>query len=124
MNVYLGLSDLYIIHAEKELNKGFADLLMEPFIARYEGMKYSYLLEIKYLKRADDSKQITKNSNQKMTEKRFEQDIKKMAKEAEDQLQRYCRDEKLKNILEQTKLIKLSLIFFGHELLCINELDF
>ena len=38
LNVYLGLSNLYIIHAEKELNKGFADMVMESFIARYEGI--------------------------------------------------------------------------------------
>lgn len=124
LNVYLGLSDLYIIHAEKELNKGFADLLMEPFIARYAGMRYSYLLEIKYIKRKVSSKRTTENRNRKIVEKRFEQDIKKMAKEAEQQLKRYCRDEKLKRILAQTKLKKLSLIFSGHELLYIDELDF
>lgn len=123
LNVYLGLSDLYIIHAEKELNKGFADLLMEPFIARYKGMKYSYLLELKYIKRARGSKQKAEISNQKLTGKSFEPDIKKMAKEAEDQLKRYCRDEKLKGILAQTKLIKLSLIFSGHELVYIDELN-
>ncbi|MCP4155892.1 MAG: AAA family ATPase, partial [bacterium] len=38
LNVYLGLSNLYIIHAEKELNRGYADIVMEPFIARYEGI--------------------------------------------------------------------------------------
>jgi hypothetical protein len=55
LNVYLGLSNLYIIHAEKELNKGFADIVMEPFLARYEGIGYSYLLEIKYIKAGQKS---------------------------------------------------------------------
>ncbi|HLP46501.1 MAG TPA: AAA family ATPase, partial [Candidatus Kapabacteria bacterium] len=30
LNVYLGLSNLFIIHTEKELNKGYADIVMEP----------------------------------------------------------------------------------------------
>ncbi len=124
LNVYLGLSNLYIIHSEKELSKGYADLLMEPFIARYDGMKYSYLLEIKYIKREKGGKLLTKGSNRKMTEKRFEQDIKRMATEGEQQLKRYCSDKKLKKNLERTNLIKLSLIFSGHELIYIDELDF
>ncbi|NIN89653.1 MAG: hypothetical protein GTO45_33260 [Candidatus Aminicenantes bacterium] len=37
------VSDILIIHSEKELNKGYADLVLEPFLARYEGIKYSYL---------------------------------------------------------------------------------
>ncbi|MCU0288106.1 MAG: ATP-binding protein, partial [Acidobacteria bacterium] len=49
LNVYLGLSNLFIIHTEKELNKGYADIVMEPFVAVYEGLKYSYVLEIKYI---------------------------------------------------------------------------
>jgi len=122
LNVYLGLSELYIIHAEKELNKGFADLLMEPFIARYEGMKYAYLLEIKYIKREQGRKLLPKSNNMKIVEQKFEQDIKKMAIEAEQQLKTYCQDEKLKKILEQTKLIKLILIFSGHELIYMEKL--
>jgi len=124
LNVYLGLSNLYIIHAEKELSKGFADLLMEPFIARYEGMKYSYLLEIKYIKRAEGRKLLTKGSNRKMIGKKFEQDIKRMATAAEQQLKKYALDKKLNKILNQTKLIKLILIFSGHEIIYIDELDF
>ncbi|MCP5053142.1 MAG: hypothetical protein GY940_38600, partial [bacterium] len=50
LNVYLGLNDLYIIHPEKEMNMGYSDIVMEPFIARYEGISYSYIIEIKYTK--------------------------------------------------------------------------
>jgi hypothetical protein len=57
LNVYLGLSDIYIIHSEKELNKGYADIVMEPFLARYEEMKYSYLLEIKYIPKKEGKAQ-------------------------------------------------------------------
>ncbi len=43
---------------------------------------------------------------------------------AEQQLKKYVSDEKLNKILEQTKLIKLILIFSGHELIYIDEIAF
>jgi len=123
LNVYLGLSDLYIIHAEKELGKGYADLLLEPFIARYEGIKFSFLLEIKYIKREEGKKLLKKGGNREMTKKQFEQNINKMTIDVTEQLTRYCLDEKLKKNLERTKLIKLFLIFSGHELLYMEKLE-
>ena len=33
------------------MNKGHADLHLEPFLARYPDVRYGYVLEIKYLKR-------------------------------------------------------------------------
>ena len=48
----------YLIHSERELNKGYADLHLEPFLARYPDVRYGYVIEIKYLKRdeaADES---------------------------------------------------------------------
>ncbi len=108
LNVYLGLSDLYIIHAERELNKGFVDLAMEPFLARYEGIKYAYLLEIKYLKagtKGDDSQ------------------IETLKKQAKDQLRNYALDEKYKKTIQKTTLIKLVLIFSGHCLLHLEQVE-
>ncbi|MCP5104294.1 MAG: AAA family ATPase [bacterium] len=105
LNVYLGLSDLYIIHTEREYNKGYVDILMEPFLARYEGVKYSYLLEIKYLK-----------SGVKPGEAKVEE----LRRAAEEQLRSYSMDKKLGKALEKTTLVKLVLIFSGHELLYIG----
>ena len=109
LNVYLGLSHFYIIHAEKESNKGYADIVMEPFLARYEGIKYSYLLEIKYIK-----------SGRKGSEPAAAA-IEQLKTEARDQLKKYCLDEKLKKSTGNTTLIKLILIFSGHELVYIGE---
>jgi hypothetical protein len=106
LNVYLGLSDLYIIHSEKELNKGFADIVMEPFLARYEGIKYSYILEIKYLKTGT---------------KRGDPGVQELIHTAEEQLKTYSIDEKFMKNIEKTVLIKLVLIFSGHEAVYINE---
>ena len=108
LNVYLGLSDLYIIHSEKELNKGYADLVLEPFLARYEGMKYSYVLEIKYVKSKEGKKIDTGK-------------IRQLKAAAGEQLKNYSIDENFKKNIEKTRLIKLVLIFSGHESIDIDE---
>ena len=99
LNVYLGLSQLYIIHAEKELNKGFADILLEPFIVRYRDMKYAYILEVKYIKKGDKTKKVET-----------------IVKQAEAQLRKYSLDSKLGKSIEGAILIKLVLVFSGTEL--------
>ncbi|MCP5048898.1 MAG: hypothetical protein GY940_17135, partial [bacterium] len=90
LNVYLGLSQLYIIHTEKESNRGFADIVMVPFTARYKEIKYAYMIELKYIKKGDKTKTV-----------------KTMTKQAEEQLKQYSLDQKLKKSLENIKLIKL-----------------
>jgi hypothetical protein len=108
LNVYLGLGNLYIIHPEKEMNKGFADIVMEPFLARYEEIAYSYLLEIKYVKsgaNADDA------------------NIKQLIAAAKEQIRRYSLDKKFRKNIEKTTLIKLVLIFSGHQLIYIDACE-
>jgi hypothetical protein len=100
------LSNLYIIHAEKELKKGYADIVMESFWARYEGIKYSYLVEIKYFKAA---------------EKPGEEKLRQIKSAAGEQLKNYSMDEKLKKNIERTSLVRLLLIFCGHELISFGE---
>jgi hypothetical protein len=108
LNVYLGLSDLFIIHREKEMNKGYADMVMEPFLARYEGIKYAYILEIKYVKSGvspGDAK------------------VRQLKSGAEEQLKSYSIDEKFKKTIEKTNLIKIVLIFSGHELVDMVDVN-
>jgi hypothetical protein len=108
LNVYLGLSDLFIIHVEKEMNKGYADIILEPFLARYEGVKYAYILEIKYVQAGvspDDEK------------------VRQLKSEAEEQLGKYSIDEKFKKTIEKTHLIKIRLIFSGHELIDMADVN-
>jgi hypothetical protein len=108
LNVYLGLSHLYIIHPEKELNKGYADLVMEPFLARYEEIKYAYLVEIKYIK-AEEKPKLSKAK------------IQKLKANAAEQLKNYSMDKKFNKNIEKTTLVKLVLIFCGHELMDIDQ---
>ncbi|HLP45902.1 MAG TPA: AAA family ATPase [Candidatus Deferrimicrobium sp.] len=109
LNVYLGLSNLFIIHTEKELNKGYADIVMEPFVAVYESLKYSYVLEIKYIK-----------PEGKRKKKPAPAIIEKLKSEAEEQLRNYSIDEKFMKSMEKTEVKKLVLIFYGSDLVYIG----
>ena len=102
LNVYLGLSDLFIIHVEREMNKGYADIVMEPFLARYEGIKYSYILEIKYIKAGVAP---------------GEEQVRQLKSQAEDQLRSYSIDEKFERAMGKTDRVKIVLVFSGHELI-------
>jgi hypothetical protein len=110
LNVYLGLSALYLVYSEKELKKGYADLVLEPFLAQYPGLKYSYLIELKYVKTQDKEEELTPEN------------IKKIKEEAEAQLNRYSRDEKFKKAIGHTTLKKLVLIFSGCRMVDGNEI--
>ena len=79
---------------------------MEPFLARYEGLKYSYILETKYIKAG------VKPGDPK---------IQQLKSEAENQLKRYGIDEKFRKTIEKTNLIKVVLIFSGHEAVYIGD---
>ena len=109
LNVYLGLSNLYIVHSEKELNRGFADLVLEPFLAQYPAIKYSYLIEIKYLKSSAAKAEVPAGEVQKLRE------------EAEAQLKQYSADEQFRKAIGRTGLIKLVLVFCGPRLVYSGE---
>ncbi len=108
LNVYLGLNNLYMIHPEKELNKGYADLVMEPFLAHYKTIKYSCILEIKYLKAGaqPDSPEV-----------------KALAAEAREQLNQYALDKKFAKTIGKTTLIKILMVFSGHQLMVMEEVS-
>jgi hypothetical protein len=110
LNVYLGLSALYLVYSEKELEKGYADLVLEPFLAQYPQLKFSYLLEIKYIKSRAGKKDLTPEK------------IKTIKAEAEAQLDRYGRDEKFQKAVGQTTLKKVVLIFSGTRLVYHGEI--
>ncbi len=110
LNVYLGLSALYLVYSEKELEKGYADLVLEPFLAQYPQLKYSYLLEIKYIQSRAKKSDLTPGK------------IKTIKAEAEAQLNRYSRDKKFQKAVGQTTLKKVVLIFSGTRLLYHGEI--
>ncbi|HLP46071.1 MAG TPA: PD-(D/E)XK nuclease domain-containing protein, partial [Candidatus Kapabacteria bacterium] len=109
LNVYLGLSDLYLVSSEKELKKGYSDLALEPFLAQYPQLKYSYVIEIKYIKPLAKKKELTPEK------------IKEIKEAAAAQLNRYCLDDKFKKTIGHTVLKKLVLIFCGYRLVSHSE---
>ena len=108
-NVYLGLGTLYNVYPEKELNQGFADLVLVPLLVQYPGIKYSYLVEFKYIKPSEDEKDNSPDV------------VEKLRVEAEAQLNRYSADEKFKKAIGSTTLKKLVLIFSGNRLVYRGE---
>jgi len=106
LNVYLGLSDLYLVHGEKELNMGYADLFMEPFIARYPEVTHAYLIEIKYV---PAGKKVSRNK------------LNRLKKEAETQLIQYSLDKKFQKVLGKSTLTRLMVIFSGHQPLYLGK---
>jgi len=102
--VYMGLSLLYNVYSEKEMNQGFCDLVLEPLLANYPGIKFSYLVELKYLKPTEYEKEGR------------EEKIEALRLEAETQLNRYSLDNKFQNTIGKTTLKKLVLIFSGNRL--------
>jgi hypothetical protein len=103
--IYLGLGDLYLVHTEKELHMGYADIVLEPFFIRYPDMNYSYILELKYIKPSEYTEERLENAKS----------------EAEAQLENYSIDKKFKKTIGKTTLIKLILIFSGHRLKYIGD---
>lgn len=111
LNVYLGLSPLYIIHSEREMKKGFADLVLEPTLVQYPGIRFAYLVEIKYIKSA-----AAESESGSLPAR-----IQALKEEAEEQLRQYCGDEKFQKAIGDTKLVKLVLIFCGPRLVYKGE---
>lgn len=107
---YMGISDYFIVHSEKELEKGYADIVLEPFLAGFEGIKYSYIMEIKYIKKSEAK-----------TAAALEKRIRQLKTNAEEQLNQYAGDERFSRTIGKTTLIKLVLIFCGSEIKYIGK---
>ena len=43
----------FVTHTERDLNKGYTDLYLGPFVAQYPDIGYAYVIEVKYLKRSE-----------------------------------------------------------------------
>ena len=97
---WLNIADTFQTSSEREFNKGFCDLYLEPFTAKYPAMPYGYLIELKYFKRGEWSEA-------KQAEK---------IKEARDQLQQYRGDKRLEKVDGKITWICPILVFHGWEL--------
>jgi len=97
---YLNVTDYFITRSEAEMGKGFADLYLEPFLAKYPDLKYAYLIEVKYITRGEFSEE-------KMTEQ---------LADAKTQLMKYADDEGIIRRCGGAALKRIALVFSGWEL--------
>ncbi|KPA18254.1 protein containing DUF1703, partial [Candidatus Magnetomorum sp. HK-1] len=102
---YLNVVDYYITQSETELNKGYSDIFMEPFVSKYSDLQYSYLIELKYISRSEYS----------------EKKQQKKIQDAQDQLDQYMKSDRVKNSIASTQLIKIILVYKGWELVYCEE---
>ena len=102
---YLNVTDLYICRTEEEMGKGFADIYLEPFEAKYPDLKYGYVIELKYLKRSEYTETL----------------LQERLTEAKRQLHQYAGDERIIRMKARTRIKFLVLIFCGWELKVIEE---
>ena len=101
---YLSTSNYFVFQAEMELAKGYADLVLEPRPARYPGMRYGYVIELKYLPRGAGREQVAAK-----------------AAAAEEQVRRYLADGRLARRNPEAEFTGLALVFCGWELVHAAE---
>ncbi len=98
---YLSLSERFVPRSEAELGKGYADLLLEPNLANFPQSRYGYVVELKYLKRAEPAGAAK---------------VEALLGGAMAQLKRYLGEPALKTRSPRVRFIGLALVFHGWEL--------
>ena len=102
---YLNVVDYYITQSESEMNKGYSDIFMEPFMAKYPDLEYAYLIELKYIARSKYSEKL----------------LQEMIHDAQDQLDQYVKSDRIQKSIAGTKLIRIILVYKGWELIHCEE---
>ena len=105
---HLSLSQYFLLHSEYELNKGYADLYLEPFVAQYSDMQFGYVLELKYLKRSESLDESV---------------VADRMQEAVRQLRSYLADSSLPHRYPSVRHIGLAVVFHGWELVAYQAID-
>ena len=98
---HFGMTGHFVLHSEHELNKGYADLYLEPFVARYPDIACGYVIELKYLKRSEapDAAALAEKT-----------------RGAALQLRRYLADGGLRRRHPSVRHIGLAVVFHGWEM--------
>jgi len=110
---YFGLFDFYLSLSEKELNKGYADIVLKPFYLKYPDIGYAYLFEFKYIPRTNDKIELAAK-------------LKKKIEDSKNQLLKYSGDGNLEQILHTGRygdvtLKKGVVVFHGWEMVHISD---
>lgn len=102
---YLSLNDYYITAPEVELNHGYCDFFLLPNMTHYQA-NHSYILELKYLSKADYSEE--KAANQWA--------------EAVEQINGYAVAPRVEALRQGTQMHKIIMQFCGWELVRMEEI--
>jgi hypothetical protein len=105
---YLNMTNHYVIQTEREMNKGYADMYLEPFFIQHKQMTCSYIIELKYIARSEEQLIETK--------------VKTLIEDATLQLNRYAADDYIQKSKGTTELKKLALVWHGWELVYAQEI--
>jgi hypothetical protein len=103
---YFNITNIFIAASEREMNHGYADLLLIPNKVAFPQCNYAYMIEFKYIKPGED-----------MTPK---------IKKAEGQLEQYGNDEHIKKMngiapYGDVELKKVVVVFEGWDIVYIEE---
>ncbi len=98
---YLSLGEQLVLRSEVECAKGYADLVLEPDVVRFPETRYGYVVELKYLRRAEAVDAAR---------------IEALREEAAAQLRRYLGDVRFARRAPAVRFIGVVLIFHGWEL--------
>ena len=100
---WLGITNHFVFHSERELGGGYADICLEPNLVNYRDMPCGYVVELKYVKRGERGE-------------RGKRAVEAAAEEATAQIRRYLSDETLGRQYPTVRFIGLALVFHGWEL--------
>ena len=98
---YLGVSRHFLLRTEVELNKGFADISLEPLVAQFPELQHGYLIELKYLKRGDEAGDGA---------------VRQAVQDANAQLKRYLADQRLARMYPSARFTGVVVVFHGWEM--------
>ena len=98
---YLSLGEQLVLRSEVECAKGYADLVLEPDVVRFPDTRYGYVVELKYVRRAEAVHAAR---------------IEALREEAAAQLRRYLGDARFARRAPAVRFIGVVLVFHGWEL--------
>ena len=104
---YLGAASCFVFHTERELGKGYADMVLTPLTVRYPMLRHGYVIELKYLKRGDRSEALAQS----------------VLEAAKEQLRGYLVDERLVREHPTVRFKGIALVFRGWEVVGAEEVD-
>lgn len=105
LQTYLHLVGYYAISSEREVNKGYVDILLEPLWHKYVDMRYGYVIELKYLSRSDGGAER----------------VQAVVQQAIPQVQRYLADSALIQRNQGATIRGIVVVFCGWELVAMEE---